>query len=403
MRAGVRAAGLLLVAAASASVGAEPRTELGRRFPVSLELSAARPSRDLPHCAPGDTARYMRARLRVLAGSPGRWYLTVRDASGRAVEVLTAGSFSGDGTHWTMRIPGCRLRFELQLAGVPPPPARIEVIEYLAMPERARNPYYSIQTAGHPRYQDLYAVPDDAVRILGDAVGMVMPSHRQVSWCCSGVAVGENLVLTNWHCGGPEGLAHALVWSDEICADTLVDFSWDGDGVSREFRCARVLALDEDLDFALLEVEPLTGQGPARPVVVRETPPVDGERLRLVHHPECTTKQITLNCDVARALWPSWTRRTPGVDLAHRCDTEEGSSGGAVLDAAGRLVALHHRGFARTTDQEAMAGRLNVAVRLDRILGFLDACTDATPRCTAGLRARVNVEAAGGPGPGGGH
>ena len=97
------------------------------------------------------------------------------------------------------------------------------------MPDRAKNPYYSIQTAGQPRYQDLFSSPSGATRVLGDAVGMVMASHGQVSWCCSGVVVGENLLLTNWHCGAPGGVADSDVWSDEVCADTLVDLSWDGD------------------------------------------------------------------------------------------------------------------------------------------------------------------------------
>ena len=375
----------------------EPRTELGRRYPVSLALNAATPRREIPHCTPGDTARYLRARVRRTAGG-GRFYLTVRDGSGRPLEVLTAASFAADGTTWTMRVPGCRLQLELVPADATPASAAVEmrVVEYVAMPDQALNPYYSLQDAGHPQYRDLFSSPSGATRVLGDAVGMVMASHGQVSWCCSGVAVGENLFLTNWHCGGPEGVDDAAVWSDEVCADTIVDLSWDGDAVSREFQCARVLASEKDLDFALLELRPAGGQGPARPALVRARPPRAGETLRVIHHPGCLPKQLTANCTVVDDGWPSWVTQAADVDLAHRCDTEEGSSGGAVFDSAGELLALHHRGFAQTSDLQARQQHVNLAVRLDRILAFLGTCGAATPRCEPNLLSRVNRAPPGG-------
>jgi hypothetical protein len=198
-------------------------------------------------------------------------------------------------------------------------------------------------------------------------------------------------------------VADSDVWSDEVCADTLVDLSWDGDDVSREFECVQVLATEKDLDFALLEVQPSGGQGPARPAVVRDDGPRSGEALRVIHHPECLPKQLTANCTVAAAGWPSWGRGTADVDLAHRCDTEEGSSGGAVFDATGRLLAMHHRGFAQTSDEEAKRQRLNVAVRLDRILAFLGDCDSTTPRCREDLLPRINTASTDvtPPGPGG--
>lgn len=383
------------VALAAGAVSGQPRTELGRRYPTALVLSASTPRQEIPHCVAGDTARYLRARLRLLAGGGGRFYLTVRDATERPMQVLTAESFVEGGTSWTMRVPGCRLQLELALADSTPESAavQIRVVEYLAMPDRVPNPYYSLQDDDNPQYRELFSASSGgATRVLGDAVGMVMASHGPVSWCCSGVAVGENLLLTNWHCGGSEGVSDSAVWSEDVCADTIVDLSWDGDDVSREFQCSKVLATDKDLDFALLELRPAGGQGPARPALVRADSPRAGEALRVIHHPACLSKQVTsgAGCTVAAAGWPSWVDRTPDVDLAHRCDTEEGSSGGGVFDAGGRLLALHHRGFAHTSDTQASQQRLNMAVRLDRILAHLGSCAPATPGCEADLLTWIN-------------
>ena len=82
-------------------------------------------------------------------------------------------------------------------------------------------------------------------------------------------------------------------------------------------------------------------------------------------------KQITLHC--ALQGWPvkGWTSTAPAVDFTHDCDSEGGSSGAPVFDAAGRIVGLHHYGHnvdpATCRDTDAV----NKAVRIDQIIDFL--------------------------------
>jgi S1-C subfamily serine protease len=223
-----------------------------------------------------------------------------------------------------------------------------------------------------------------------------MSSQGQTSWCCSGVVIGPDLVMTNWHCGGPPAAAGATAlpasqfWSPAICRDTVMDLSWDNDGESRELQCVTVAARNQDRDFAILRTRAL-GPGPGRPARLRVAPVASGNDLRVLHHPECRPKQITDGCSVIDATRASWVGGRPGVDFTHKCDTQGGSSGGPIFDAEGRVVGLHHLGFDETEDTYLKAKKLNVAVRMDAILGFLATC--GPPDCVEpGLRGLLNVE-----------
>jgi hypothetical protein len=363
-------------------------TEIGQRFqipPLVVDLACERPAPiarkclvSLPH-DPQKPARYMRAHLQLQDGAGGDWYLTVRDAQHRALEVLTPADFQGSARRWTGRIPGNVVRFDLRPrdGSAATARARLVVGEYIAMPASAARAYYSLQVENQPSYRALFpeegqvAEPSSALRVLGDSVAFVMGSRGQVSWCCSGVVVADDLLLTNWHCGGPPQGPPALQWNDDVCKDLLLDLSWDGDALSREFGCREVVAQDRERDYALLRIAPLGAGGRARPAGLRQTPPAANEALTVIHHPVCLPKRISDGCFVLQPAYRAWVGALADTDFTHKCDTESGSSGGAVLDGQGLLVGLHHKGFADSDDLEAQQGRFNTAVRLDRILDHL--------------------------------
>jgi len=390
--------GALAAARASAQPSPSPSpaprqnrvTEIGQRFQIEprvVDLTCERPAPVAKKCLvslihdPQKPARYMRAHLQLEDGLAGAWYLTVRDSQYHALEVLTPADFQGSPRRWTGRIPGNMVRFDLRPkdSSAQTARARIVISEYVAMPASATRAYYSLQVDNLPTYRALFpeedqvAEEDSALRVLGDSVAFVMGSRGQVSWCCSGVVVGDDLLLTNWHCGGPPQGPPELQWSPDVCKDLLLDLSWDGDALSREFGCREVIAKDRERDYALLRIAPLGAGGRARPVPVRETPPGANEPLTVIHHPVCLPKRISDGCFVGQASYHAWVGPLTDVDFTHKCDTESGSSGGAVLDGQGRLVGLHHKGFADSDDLEAQQGRFNTAVRLDRILEHLRA------------------------------
>lgn len=396
---------VLLCSAAQAAEKVDPArtvTQLGTRFPISQVLDAANPKKhrttvDHPvtnGAPPGAEVRYLRVYIEVEGGGAGRWYLTIRDKDLRPVEVLTEESFRLSRGRWSARVNGSRVLIDLDLADNAPETNKTRIVlkEYIAMPVQAETPYYSSQVPGHPEYRDLYKEADGDSRRLGDAVGFVMSSYNQESWCCSGVVVGDGLLLTNWHCGGkPDSTPEDAYWSPRACQGTLVDLSWDGDALSREFRCVEVLCRSRELDFAMLRIAPLGSGSTPKPASLRNGPPIDGESLTVIHHPQCLPKQITDNCAIEDSTYRGWIDATKADDFSHRCDTEGGSSGGAVFDSDGRLIGLHHTGFELTGDAMAREKRVNTAVRLDSILRYLESAP-CSKECTADLHRLLDLK-----------
>ena len=357
-------------------------TSLGQRNPVSETITGA--SVSLVPVAAIDGARYLRVRLELAQPGAGPWTLVVRDASFRPIHVFAAADFARSPVLWTPRVQGSQLALELRPASAGAGPG-IRATMVVWMPDKAKNPYYSIhgQTA---LYHDLYASPTTSdVRRTGDPIGVLLGSFDRESWVCSGAMVAPDLFLTNWHCGGPGsipgGAAGARAsfpengyWSRDIVRDVLVDLSWDGDAVSREMEAVRVVAKSKDLDFALLELRPLDERGPVATLPLRKDPVIAGETLRIVHHPEGLTKRITdQSCSVVDASFEGWKNAGEATEFTHQCDTEGGSSGAPVIDGQGRIAGLHHLGFEIDPNTCQPSFNKNRAVRIDRILQFLEA------------------------------
>jgi V8-like Glu-specific endopeptidase len=250
----------------------------------------------------------------------------------------------------------------------------VKLQEYLAMPEKTdKNPYYS-KLHDNPEWRSLY-LGDERFRSWGDYVGLLIGSWDSLTvWTCSGVMIASDLFLTNWHCGSPRILGDGTpanpfrkfpetgYWNEAtILKDILIDMSWDGDNVSRDFRVIKLLADSKDLDFAILEVKPINPSGKVRPVrIAKAVSP--GDHVWIVQHPLAMQKQIS-SCKVIKA---------ESHDFTHQCDTEAGSSGAPVFNSQGLLVGIHHKGFELEKDTcKPLLPKLNRAVRIDQIMTFL--------------------------------
>jgi hypothetical protein len=187
--------------------------------------------------------------------------------------------------------------------------------------------------------------------------------------------IAQGLFLTNWHCGAPSSEFPAGgYWSEQIVKDTIIDMSWDGGALSRDYVAVKLVDKDSDLDFALLRVEPIDSSGLIRPPSIRVTLPKQGaesEKIEIIHHPAAMQKQISYDCAIVNWEYPSWQAHVPGTDFTDRCDTEGGSSGAPVFDPNGNLVGIHHLGFDVNPLTCKQNDDLNKGIRIDKIIEFL--------------------------------
>jgi hypothetical protein len=239
------------------------------------------------------------------------------------------------------------------------------VDESLEMRFSQKSQYYSYQDENNKKIEPLYSVSGLDYQRMGDTVGLVFALRRGMVWACSAVAVSADIVMTNWHCGGPPDANAQDVWTQPVCNATILDFSWDDDRRSREFVCREVLeASNPELDVAFLRVQAIERADVLRPATLLDRAP-RSEEVLMVHHPEAQPKQLTRNCRVSAGT------DVGGNRFAHTCDSEGGSSGAPVFDVQGRVLGLHHEGFDRNPQTCGATDRLNKAIRIDKILAWL--------------------------------
>jgi V8-like Glu-specific endopeptidase len=301
----------------------------------------------------------------------GSWTLTIRDEAGRPLQSLSSGQITTDAPFWSKRLPTNFLEFDVRAdSGIAP----IRGVEYVAISKNAKRPYYSIQGES-PAWTDLFT--DNTVprryRHIGDSIGMFI-GHEGNSlqgmsiWTCTGFVISQDpgvLFVTNDHCGGNWRSSRDR-WTSGVCSNAIIDFSWDGDSVSREYACKEIVSRSEDNDIAILKLEPIR-QEAAPPALLMRTQPVSDETVSIIHHPAANTKQISMNCAAIANAGTNTLDLTK--DFGHRCDTEGGSSGAPVLDTSGRVVGVHHLGFQRPSPETC--DFLNKAVRVTKLIDLL--------------------------------
>lgn len=156
---------------------------------------------------------------------------------------------------------------------------------------------------GH--FYDTWEVTEQALRPVADAVVRFASG--------TGVLVGPDLLATNHHVREAVGTHTVVVHGAEV-------------------RRVELMASDPTHDVALYRVH-----GEALPhVTLREAPVVVGEAVAVVGYPATPEVKTSFGAVLADALVIN------GVDsIEYSAQTWWGSSGSAVVDTEGRLVALH--------------------------------------------------------------
>jgi hypothetical protein len=348
-------------------------TAYGSWFSPNLELSASQLSQEFDSGL-GAGVESLKLLLGVKSGGQTNWHVVIRDAQYRVLAVLGAKDFEGSASRrrWTGRLPTNRV-----IADFRAPSTSDAIIEFpagIALPKESSDTrLFSIQ--GHtPAWKPLYESDSSVARRAGDPVGMliaaaVLADGQKHSWCCSGVLLSSNILLTNWHCGGTSGMHDDAYWNSDVCGNTIVDLGWDDGRVSRQYSCDQVVAKNKALDFALLRLKPVIGMGgvAGEPIKARwsESNATIPSTIFVIHHAQCKPKLLSDRCSA---------NEIQGIAsqtiFTHACDTEPGASGAPIFDAGGRLVGLHQAGFARDA-QCKPTDNINKGIKFNEILRLL--------------------------------
>jgi hypothetical protein len=381
---------------ATQQCGPEAVTSLGTWFSPGVILKAGEPFKTVQSDSPSAT-RAMKLLLAVTAGTDRDWNLVIRDLDYRPLASFGAEDFRDangglSARRWTGLLPVSRARADL--IATPASDIRIEVYSGIAFPNESSDMrlFSIVRKNGDPWYE-LYEKNNDVLpKRAGDSVGMLVvgmtsPTGARGSWCCSGVMLSSDIMLTNWHCGGSRevGMQDADYWRGNVCENTVVDLGWAKGASSRQYSCTGVLVKNRQLDFALIRLRPVVGAGGVAGAPVRarisDKTPTDGLDIFVVHHAKCAQKLVSSQCKVRTAPYPGWKETQDGPDPAgsagqlksdfsHDCNTEGGASGSPVFDATGRLVGLHHLGVKRDAQCLELDDE-NKAVSFREIADFL--------------------------------
>ncbi|MBZ9815733.1 serine protease [Mesorhizobium sp. CA7] len=353
----------------------EALTEFGRWFNPSVTV---KPGEIKPVSHP---ANYVTKALRLQISVAGQLdpsaRVIVRDEAYHFLASFAASDLPAEAVAvrdlWTGNLPASDVTLEFRS---PASNATVSVTTAVALPPTTTGErVFSLQGA-IANWKFAYKSPHTSLtqaRLVGDEVGMMVGGNpdNQHSWCCSAVIVGDNIALTNWHCGGGVDEQH---WSSRTCAATIFDFGWDDGAVRRQYSCAKVLLADEGLDFALIALRPVLGgggvNGASVPASVFSGTIDANEPVFLVHHALCEEKRVSSQCKVVEKQRTGW-RATNGdpSEFSHNCDSETGASGSPVFDLKGRVIGLHHLGF--DTGPNCTPDHVNKAIRMDRIKAFI--------------------------------
>lgn len=209
---------------------------------------------------------------------------------------------------------------------------------------------------------------------LAPSVCRLSVSVQNVVMEGSGFRIGPGLILTNHHVLHlPPDLGGARA------TGVTAEFLYEDDGAGG-VRTAVPVACDvasiqanADDDWGVISVAAGAQLDDAWPVLSLKdaVDPVIGSPAYIVQHPKGTRKRL----GYVRNQVSAFDERT----VHYLTDTQEGSSGSPVFDAAGQLIALHHAGGRPQEVVGTPPVKKNEGIRIARVVSGLEAAGVTLP------------------------
>jgi V8-like Glu-specific endopeptidase len=301
--------------------------------------------------------------------------LALRDQTGAVVREYGAPELRERRAFWTAVVPSEQAQIRVTGENVPPGfRIRIDKIAYQAEAGAL------LSTYGTDRKEHIRNYVNDAVVFhVQSSIAKLIFIKDGAPRVCTGFLLADNELMTNQHCVNEQSVCETTValFGYQITPDGQLD-----SGRQYECRAVKTGQVDFELDFAVLELDGDPGSEWGSLTLAANDPEItadggadeDNLGLFIIQHPSGFPKQVSYKGCGATGV--PVEGRAADSDFSHRCDTLGGSSGSPVFDLAGRVVGLHHYGFA---DGEGQAGAWNEnrAVRMQKILERLK--TDSAP------------------------
>lgn len=302
------------------------------------------------------TAASIKLRLEHVDGSvaPPGVAVVVRDSNRREVARYAGERLAEERWLWSPLIKGAAATVEVT---GPSSPADFRiVVAAVASSVPPAKPTLNIVRAFDLEDIEYIRLNKPEIFAASRAVAKISFVTSKGSAACTGFLVGENQLLTNYHC----------ISTQQLCKSADVIFGFDKPDMTlgQEMqKCLRLIDKDEGLDAALLEVAGSPGQRWGMLKFSEGGAPVVPEAAVVVQHPAGFQKFVSrIDCVVATMPADGVNK---GADFGHSCDTMEGSSGSPVLRRGDlKVIGLHHWGF--VTDDAKWKAE-NRAVQISRI------------------------------------
>lgn len=213
-----------------------------------------------------------------------------------------------------------------------------------------------------PSFVDVASLKNAELSRASRSVALLYWVENGALRVCSGFMVSQRHLLSNYHC----------VATARQCKSTRIIFGYrtgiaEKSNPPRWFPCKSIVQNEalKHRDLAVLELQIPSNDSPPPGLDFAADTPLPNQPLAIIQHPLGRPQQAVLNgCSNMGA--PIRSPLTPSlVDMAHQCDTADGSSGAPVLDIAGRVRAIHHWGYVKA---DAEFRDLNRAILADSVV-----------------------------------